>query len=228
MKAQSPPISLWPLPLIAGLTVFAGAVCAAWVSMHLELTPACNPLLDGCVSISRAGRHDLANIVFRGLVLPSAVLQAITWWLCGQWLSQGPTSFRSAKWMQILGVLAGVFLCLYTSFLGTEGDAYRFLRQYGTVGYFGLTYLCMLILLGALRRNPDAPRAAASLLQSLCTALLILGLSNALLAQLFDDPVKDRIENISEWWLGLGFVLVFVLLAYLWRRMRATLTWARP
>lgn len=231
MTAQRAQIALWPLPLVAGLTVFAGAVSAAWVSMHLELTPSCNPLLDGCVSISRAGRYDLANIVFRGLVLPSAVLQAITWWLCGHWLHRGvaspPVSSRAAKLMQWLGVLAGVFLCLYTSFLGSDGDAYRWLRQYGTVGYFGFTYLCMLILLGALRRHGSLLNTA-SLLQSLCIALLLLGLANTLLAQLFDDPLKDRIENISEWWLGLGFVMVFALLAYLWRRMHATLTWAQP
>jgi hypothetical protein len=217
-------IPLWPIPLIAALTVLGGAVGAAWLSMYLELTPSCNPLLDGCVSISRAGRHGLANIFFQGLVLPSAVLQAITWWLCGHWLaSQPPLSY--SPWFSRLGVLAGIFLCLYASFLGTEGDMYRWLRQYGTIFYFGFTYLCMLMLLGRMRRLQNAPRAFAPALQALCIALLLLGLVNTLLAQLFDDPLKDRIENVTEWWLGLGFVMVFVLIAETWRRMRVSLTW---
>jgi hypothetical protein len=225
MKEQAPHparIPLWPLPLIAGLTVLGGAIGAAWLSMRLELTPTCNPLFDGCVSISRAGRHGLANIFFQGLVLPSAVLQAITWWLCGHWLaSQQP--FSPAPWFARLGVLAGIFLGVYASFLGTDGDVYRWLRQYGTIFYFGFTYLCMLMLLGRLRRMQDAPRAFAPALQALCIGLLLLGLSNTLLAQLFDDPIKDRIENVTEWWLGLGFVMVFVLIAETWRRLRVAM-----
>jgi hypothetical protein len=226
MKEQTPHtarIPLWPLPFAAALTVCVGAIGAAWLSMHLGLTPACNPLIEGCVSISRAGRHGLANIFFQGLVLPSAVLQAITWWLCGQWLAQRPCS--PAPWFARLGVVAGIFLCLYASFLGTEGDMYRWLRQYGTIFYFGFTYLCMLMMLGRLRHMQDVPGVFAPVLQSLCIALLLLGLANTLLAQLFEDPFKDRMENITEWWLGLGFVLVFVLIAETWRRMRVSLTW---
>jgi len=40
--------------------------------------PACNPYLEGCVSISRAARHGLPNHLFKALVLPAAALQGVT------------------------------------------------------------------------------------------------------------------------------------------------------
>jgi len=203
-----------------------GGTVAAWLAMRLELIPACNPLLDGCTSISRAGRHGLANIVFRAFILPSAVLQALTWWLCAQWLRSRtrdrPT--RGPEWIAMLGVLAGLFLVIYGSFLGTEGAAYRWLRQYGTIFYFGFSFVCMLILLTNLAHLQTARRFVVTM-RSLCSLLLLLGLSNVFLARLFDDPVKDQIENITEWWLGIGYALVFFLMAELWRRQRAMLTW---
>lgn len=135
-----PPNSLWPLPFIAGLLPAIAAVAALWLSFSLELIPPCNPFLDGCVSISRAGRHDLPNHVFRALVLPAAALQGLTWLLCSTWL-KGLGSGQRAMLVLLpwLGVVAGVFLVLYGTFLGTEGPAYRWLRRYGVIFYFGFT-----------------------------------------------------------------------------------------
>ena len=80
---------LWALPLAAGLLPAVAALTALGLSIELGLVPACNPLLDGCVSISRVGRHDLPNYIFRALVLPAAVLQGLTWMLCAAWLKGG-------------------------------------------------------------------------------------------------------------------------------------------
>jgi hypothetical protein len=212
---------------MAGLLPLTAAISAAYLSMQLELVPACNPLVDGCVSISRTGRHGLPNIVFRALLLPAAVFQALTWVLCSQWLRTLPSANQanspSINWLATLGILAGVFLILYGSFLGTEGGAYRWLRQYGTIFYFSFTYLCMVLLLSGLRREQRIERLTVPTLTAVCLLLLVLGLINTLVAQLFDDPLKDRIENITEWWLGLGFVLVFFILANTWRRLRVAM-----
>src|SRR6187551_3232532 len=51
--------ALWPLPLLAGLLPLIATVVAYLMSIRLGLVPECNPFLEGCVSISRAARHDL-------------------------------------------------------------------------------------------------------------------------------------------------------------------------
>jgi hypothetical protein len=218
---------LWPLPLVAGLVPAFAAVAALWLSFNLGLLPPCNPLLDGCVSISRAARYDLANQVFRALVLPAAVLQALTWILCASWLRRCGSDARAMlRVLPPLGALAGMFLVLYGTFLGTEGDAYRWMRRYGVIFYFGFTYLCMLIASGALWRLAHAgkvtvPRRLDRWLVGLCAVTLVTGLAQPFVPPLLDTPdLKNRLENILEWYAALCFTLFFVALAWLWRRAR--------
>ena len=215
---------LWPLPLAAGLVPAVAAVLALWLSIRLGLIPPCNPLLDGCISISRAARHDLPNYIFRGLVLPSAVLQALTWVLCASWLKgMGGRAHGALRFLPWLGVLAGVFLVLYGTFLGTEGQAYRWLRRYGVILYFGLSYLCMLIASGALWRLAQAARIRLPArldrwLVALCAVTLAVGLAQALVAPfLGNEELKFRLENLFEWYVALGLTLYFLALAWLWR-----------
>lgn len=224
---------LWPLPLVAGLLPAIAVLAALWLSFALELIPPCNPFLDGCVSISRAARHDLPNHIFRALVLPAAVLQALTWWLCAAWLRGLDTEARRLlRVLPWLGVLAAVFLVLYGTFLGTEGQAYRWMRRYGVIFYFGFTFICMLIVSGALWRLARAEAVAPPVrldrwLLVLCAVTLIIGL-----AQVFAPPLlgsadlKNRLENILEWYAALAFTLFFLALAWLWwhARFNARLT----
>ena len=217
-------VSLWPLPLLAGLLPAFATVIAVSISMHFGLVETCNPLFAGCVSVSRAARYDLANHVFRALLLPAAVLQCLTWMLCGDWLrSLGAPQRLRLKLLPWLGALATIFLVLYGAFLGTEGRAYRWLRIYGTIGYFSATYFCLLIATGEIRglaRTILSLRAQHldRVLLAACVLLLLLGLANATVAPYFANDLKNRIENIAEWWLGIGLTLCFGLLALLWRR----------
>ena len=219
--------ALWPLPLVAGLVPAFAAVTALWLSFTLGLVPSCNPLLDGCVSISRAARHDLPNHVFRALVLPAAVLQALTWLLCASWLRRTGSDARAMlRVLPVLGVLAGMFLVLYGTFLGTEGEAYRWMRRYGVIFYFGFTYLCMLIVAGALWRLARDGKLTVTgrldrWLVGLCAVTLVVGLAQPFVPPLLDSAdLKNRLENILEWYAGLFFTLFFVALAWIWRRAR--------
>jgi hypothetical protein len=221
---------LWPLPLAAGVVPALAAVAALWLSFSLGLLPPCNPLLDGCASISRAARHDLANHVFRALVLPGAVLQSLVWVICASWLRRAGSESRTLlRALQPLGMLAGIFLILYGTFLGTEGDAYRWMRRYGVILYFGFTYLCMLIAAGALWQLALAgkwrvPGRLERWLLGCCAVTLIVGLAQPFVPPLLDNPeLKNRLENILEWYVGLLFTLYFVALACLWRRARVAL-----
>lgn len=222
-------IPLWALPLAAGLLPALAGMTALWLSVELGLIPACNPFVDGCVSISRAGRHDLPNHIFRALVLPAAVLQGLTWLLCAAWLNgMGAETRVRLRFLSWLGVLAGVFLILYGTFLGTDGQAYRWMRRFGVTFYFGFTYLCMLIASGELWRlaRSDMVRPPARLdrlLPGLCATMLVMGLAQVLIPQFLDsEGLKNRLGNMLEWYVALGFTLFFLALAWLWRHTRFT------
>lgn len=226
-RDTGPASALWPLPLIGGLVPAIAAVVALWISFKLDLIPPCNPLLDGCVSISRAARYDLPNHLFRALVLPAAVLQMLSWILCTGWLrglgAEARAALRLLPW---LGALAGVFYILYGTFLGTEGQAYRWMRRYGVIFYFGFTYLCMLITTGALWRLARAgaitpPARLERWLFALCAFMLVAGLAQAFVSPLLgSEDLKNRMENLLEWHIALAFTLFFFALAWLWRHTR--------
>jgi len=226
-------LPLWPLALLAALLPAAAALLALWLAARAGTVPACNPFIDGCVSISRAARHDLPNHLFRALMLPAATLQGLVWLLTARWLRAGLGSTRGLRALAPLGLAAAVALVLYASFLGTEGPIYRALRQYGTVVYFGFTCLCLLLAGDAMMRLAASrrvvlPRTLPAAFTVLAALLVALGLVNALVAALFDDTVKARIENVTEWWGALVFVLGFAALASIWRRLDLRVTIAPP
>ncbi|MFZ2650756.1 MAG: hypothetical protein WA210_11710 [Burkholderiaceae bacterium] len=213
----------WPLALLAGALPLVGTLIAYPLSVQLGLVEACNPFFEGCVSISRAARHGLPNHLFRALLLPAAALQALVWLLCRVWLDPGdaaPTrpALRALPW---IGLTAASFLVLYGSFLGTEGDAYRWMRRYGVVVYFGATCLAMLITTGALQTSRWRAHPLVRALLALCVALPLLGLINALVPLfLAGAGLRDALQNVTEWWAGLVFTLFFFALAWLWRATR--------
>jgi hypothetical protein len=212
----------WPLPLLAGLLPLVGTGVAFLLSVRLELIEACNPFVDGCVSISRAARHGLPNYVFRALLLPAAALQALCWLLCVAWLATvGAAPTRKLRALPFIGAAAAVFLVLYGSFLGTEGEAYRWMRRYGVVMYFAGTCVAMLIVSDAARVLAGRSRNMARALLALCAALPLLGLASAFVPLLTaDGATRTAVQNVTEWWGGLVFTLFFFAIAWLWRASR--------
>ncbi len=225
-------LPLWPLALLAGLLPLAGTLTAWALSTYLQLIPACNPFWEGCVSVSRAARHDLPNYIFRAFVLPAAALQALVWLLMARWIAplSGPST--GLRWLAPLGITAAVALVLYGAFLGTEGQIYRWLRQYGTVVYFGFTCLCLLIAGAAVQRAVRAgrlslPRMLERSMVVLAVTLVLLGVGNAIVAAVIGGELKNRVENVAEWWGALIFVIGFLSIAWIWRRERVGVRLAR-
>ena len=240
MADPSPPpaerllsLPLWPLAVLAALLPAAASLLALWLAVRAGLVPACNPFFDGCVSISRAARYELPNTVFRALMLPAATLQGLVWLLAARWLRSGLGSTPGLRALAPLGLTAALALVLYGSFLGTEGQVYRWLRQYGTVVYFGFTCLCLLLAGNAVLRLAATgrlalPRLLQHALAGLAVFLVTLGIVNAIVAALFDDELKARVENVTEWWGALVFVLGFLALAAMWWRLRLRVTLGPP
>lgn len=207
-------LPLWPLPLLIALLFLVAAHAAYLLSIQAGHVPACVPYLEGCVSISRAARHGDGNHLFRLLVIPCAVLHALVWWLARHWL-------RGGRLMLVLGVMSAIALAVYATFLGTEGEAYRFLRRYGVVVYFGFGYLAQLALMRRASRSDALPTRVIAWMSWIAAAMLGLGIANVVAGLAVSDPVaKDRWENIFEWWLGLLMVGWYGVLAIGWRRQR--------
>jgi hypothetical protein len=217
-------LPLWPLPLLCAALPFVAAHLAWWLSLADGLIPACNPYLDGCVSISRAARHGLGNHVFRMAMLPAATLQALCWLAAAGWLRRrwGVAS-HALPW---LGLVAAAFLALYATFLGTEGEAYRLLRSYGVKLYFGASYLALLVLLRAMARAGRPPGRVPGYGPLLGIALGMLAIGLASVAReyaVLDDAANDAWGNVLEWQLGLWLTAMFAVLAWRWWRDRVRL-----
>lgn len=222
MPRPSGGLPLWPLPLLCALLPLLVSHVALWLSLRHGLIPVCNPYLDGCVSISRAARHGPGNDLFRMVMLPTAALQVFCWLAAAQWL-RGRAA--SARWLPWLGLVAGLFLALYATFLGSEGAIYQAMRRYGITMYFASTFLAWLTLLGGLSQQSPRP---AGYLPSLVIALgyMFLGLSHLAVRFATTDPaLRYRWENVLEWQLGLWLTAMFSLLAWTWWRegMRVSL-----
>ncbi|WP_418317039.1 hypothetical protein [Piscinibacter sakaiensis] len=220
---------LWLLPFAAAALPLLATLLAYVLSIRLELAPACNPLFDGCVSISRAARHGLPNILFRALLLPAAVLQILCWLLFPLWLrsldATAPTRWMAA--LPWLGTFAGICLILYGSFLGTDGEGYRLMRRYGVAFYFGFTCIGMLVVSGEVQRLVRAERHhrwVGNALLGLCLALPLLGLLHVFVPlALPGEATRNALQNITEWWGGVIFTLFFFVLAWAWWRSGAEL-----
>lgn len=208
---------LWPLPLLAGLLPLAATGLAYWLAVRGGGFPECNPFLDGCVSISRTARYGLANVLFRALVLPAAVLQGLCWLLAPAWLARlGVAPDRWLRALPFIGALAAVALVAYGTFLGVEGEGYRGMRRCAIPLYFGCTCIAMLVVAQHARRAL-APRVAQALV-AICLCLPLLGLVHVFVPPFLDAAGQDALENVTEWWAGAIFTAFFLALAWSWRR----------
>lgn len=202
-----------------GLLPIAGTAACAYVSMRLGLVPSCNPLLDGCTSISATGRHFPADMLFRAVMLPAAVFTALFWFAAWNWLKRlGAAPGAALHAVPAFGVLAGVFLVVYVSFLGTDGDVYRFLRRFGVFHFFAFTYLAQLLMLRALYRLPGTRIPERRWMLLLCTGMLVIGMAAVFLDLAQWDT--SRLDNIIEWNGSLLLMAVIWLTAIAWRRTR--------
>ena len=112
---------------------------------HLE---PCVPHISGCASISASGRYGAGYFIFKGLMIPAGVFFAVYWMLCERWL-QACGDTHSGWRRALLGSRhhrRRVIRALRATFLGHEGDLYRALRRYGTIVFFGFTFVAQLIL----------------------------------------------------------------------------------
>jgi hypothetical protein len=194
---------------------------------HVE---ACVPYWDGCTSISRAGRHGVANLLFKGLMLPHAAQLAGFWLLAWLWLrSLRPDAPRRSDAVLALGVIAATFLVLYASVLGVDGAIYQWLRRYGINIFFSFSVLAQMLVVALLQPVVSLPQRLRRLMLGFAALLLTLGLASLPLQHFATDA--DRVMNALEWTYALLMVLFYGLIGIAWGatgfRVEALTTYSR-
>lgn len=208
-------VALWTglLPLVVINLAYVGSAYGGHI-------PVCFPYLQGCTSISSAGRYGLSYFFFKASIIPSAMLLGFFWYLSRRWLLQlGDHDKLPVRAMQLLGILAAVFLVLYTVFLGSKGDFYNLMRRYGVNLYFSFSGLAQILLLSRLwmlrARGVDSlPRNLLRMMLALLIALLVIGLASIPIMNFIDE--RQRPQNIVEWNFALLMVSYYAVVWRLW------------
>ena len=200
----------WVPPLF-GAILAAGAVHGAWLlSRAAGYVPDCIPHFQGCASVSEAARHGAANVLFKSLMIPNALVQAWIWIVAARWVAAGAGATRG---IVPLGMIAAVALAVYATVLGIDGDFYTWLRRYGIKFYFAGSFCAMLVFVRQLRVLRPGSALAGAMLWT-CAAMLVLGMANVL-APVFvaDAEFRDHFRDALEWQLVMLFTVWFLLLA---------------
>jgi len=199
------------LPLLTGLLPLLGINLAYWIGADAGVLPSCIPYLDGCTSISAAGRYPPGDRLFRAVMLPQAVLLGVTWYLAMAWLRSLAPHSKAPRAVLAFGLLGAAALIIYVSYLGSKEPLYEFMRRFGIYIYFLATGLAQLILTLALERS----RWRQAMLWVVITPW-ILGLANFAQKALRADP--DMAENAIEWIVSVLMQVWFMLLYVGWRK----------
>ena len=214
-------ITLRSLPLIAAVAPFVGVSASHAIAVHYDLVPSCIPYIEGCTSISATGRYEPASYLFRAVQMPLAVLHIGIWLLAVEWLKgMGHASRTAHRLVLYSGLLGGISLIIYVTFLGTQQPFYEFMRRFGIYGYFLGAAIAQLALAIAVTRvhatttRFDTHRLGRILIW-LASFPFALGILNLALRAVLDDP--DAWENRIEWIAALIMQLYFLYLWHAWR-----------
>ncbi|XOV83598.1 MAG: hypothetical protein ACFHXK_00455 [bacterium] len=207
-------LDLRNIAVFTWILYWSGPLAAYLLSASAGYVDWCVPHLTGCDSISASGRHGWGFFVFKATMLPAAGLTLIYWILCYRWLNLIITPARVDQVILSLGLTGALFLILYVTFLGSDGDTYRNLRRYGTVVFFGFTFLAQLLFS---KRIIDADVNSPMVRWKYRMAIFMFwgGLAFAVLANFFEDD--DFLQNISEWNFASALTAFPLLTWFLWR-----------
>lgn len=209
-------VRLWWLALGASIVPLLTIHLTFLVSVLEGHISFCVPYWDSCTSISRTGRHGTAYFIFKGTMLPSAIVGILFWYGNRAWLGQLGLRSAGTAWVPWLGLVAGLALGIYTVALGHEGDGFNLMRRIGVVLYLSLTFLCELLISGALRQHPTWGNQGRRLL-AVCQLTLAVGILSVLLNALAPDLYRQT-DDAFEWIFALLINVHALWLALLWRR----------
>ncbi len=206
------------LPLLASNGAFL-------LSAYQGYVPWCMPYIDGCTTISQAGRSGDTIFFYRALVFPYSVILILFWVYSKEWLEllYGHTT-KSAQVILWLGVAGSIALLIYIDFLGTTGEINRLMRRIGAMLYFTLIPLAQSLMLyqhyKLLCNKPEVSIRPKVLQYQLIIMLLMLIFGVTSLVLVLTGNSTSEIENIVEWNFSLLVNLYFAGTILIWKDCR--------
>lgn len=207
------------LPIIAGILPLIAMFGAFAIGVAYGTLPDCNPILDGCRSISATGRQPPGSFLFRAIMMPQAIILAFMWYLSCLWLRRLPPGIGRGYEGAILvaGIVNPIALIVYLTFLGTSEPIYEFMRRIGIYfGFLGIAVAQLTIALAMLRTEL---RSLGRVMLGISAIVFLIGILNLVLKATLDDP--DPSENRIEWIASILLQAWFFVLFAAWRRTGA-------
>ena len=124
-------ISLKSHLLIVFLLAFLAIHIPLLLSIVNEYLEVCNPYLDGCFSISRSSRQPISILIFKPMMIISALSLYFLW---PRLLTQ-----NYKRIFVYIGQIGSLFLIIYTFALGNDGNLYELMRRYGIFIFYIFT-----------------------------------------------------------------------------------------
>jgi len=187
--------------LLVSIIPFIAIHLSFILSVQNEYLSLCNPYIDGCYSISRVARQPSSIIIFKVLMLISALFLFFLW----------PRLFKPNynKLLILIGRLGSLFLIAYIVALGEEGFFYEIMRRFGVF----IFYIFTLISQWVFTFSTQMRIRRFFLKNFLINIIVFLQLLAFLLAIPFFIFFKNYgyIENIIEWWITLLITLWFFI-----------------
>ena len=203
------------LPLLASNGAYLLSAYEGYISW-------CIPYIDGCTTISQAGRSGNTIFFYRAVVFPYSVLLMLFWLYSKRWLDllHGYTT-KIAQIIFWLGLAGSIALLIYIDFLGTTGEINTFMRRIGAMLYFTLTPLAQSLMLNQhyniLRKKPEVSINPKVLQYQLIIILLMLLIGVISIFLFVTDNITYEIENIVEWNFSLLVNLYFAGMFFIWK-----------
>ena len=130
------------LALICFILPTTTVIISYLISVKLNLVTACIPNIEGCTSISRAGRYVPVKYFFKPMMFLYAIFLFLFWY---NFIEKIKTIHVSEKKLLWLASFSIIFLILYIVFLG-EGKIYEFFRRIGIYIYIFFTVITQFLI----------------------------------------------------------------------------------
>ena len=187
--------------LLVSIIPFIAIHLSFILSVQNEYLSLCNPYIDGCYSISRVARQPSSIIIFKVLILVSALSLFFLW----------PRLFKPKhnKTLILIGRIGSLFLIAYIVALGEEGFLYELMRRFGVFIFYVFTLISQWVF----TFNAEIRKERFFVYNFFINIIVYIQFLTFLVAIPFFLFIKNYgyIENIIEWWITLLIVLWFFI-----------------
>lgn len=204
------------LPLWTGLIPIIAIHLTYLVAAGEGYVPWCFPYIDSCTSISATGRYGTAFVLFKVIMIPYAVVLGLFWLRARELLLHIGDTSRAANTVMAVGIVAAVFLVVYTVALGAGGEFFYLQRRIGIILYFSMTALGEMLFTWRLGTQAVIEDRTRPFHLGIVYTFLGVGILTVLLNASMDNYVDY--EDAFEWGLALLMKSYFLVMYFTWKQ----------